>query len=144
MSNAESFADEVEEPVAAFGAAAGMNARPTRHVFVHGLELMASVGVYELEKRYEQRIVVSVDLAVADDYDGMSDRLDDVLDYGAVVRGVQRAVAARHVNLIETLAERIAELCLEDARVCRVRVRIEKPDAFKDIGAVGIAITRRR
>ncbi len=115
-----------------------------RHVFVRGHELMASVGVYEHEKRYEQRIIVSVDLAVADAYDGVSDRLEDVLDYGDVVKIVERSSSERHVQLIETLAARIADLCLADARVQRVRVRIEKPDAFKDVRSVGIAITRHR
>ena len=57
---------------------------------------------------------------------------------------MQRLVQSRHVNLIETLAERIAGQCLADARVRSVRVRIEKPDACKDVQAVGIAITRAR
>jgi hypothetical protein len=56
------------------GAAAGSG------VFVRDLKIVASVGLLEYEKRYEQRIVVSVDLAVRDDYDGVSDRLSDVLD----------------------------------------------------------------
>ena len=46
--------------------------RAARRVFVSGLELMASVGIFEVEKRYVQRIVVSVELDVADDYDGFS------------------------------------------------------------------------
>lgn len=115
-----------------------------RHVFVRNYELMASVGVYEHEKRYEQRIVVSIDLAVADAYDGRSDRLEDVLDYSRVVGIIEKTATERHVQLIETLAERMATQCLLDARVKSVRIQIEKPDAFKDIKAVGIAITRSR
>lgn len=115
-----------------------------RRVFVHQLELMASVGVYEVERRYEQRILVSVDLDVVDDYDGISDRLDDVLDYGIVIEATRRIVGERHFHLIETLAERIAEACLGDARVALVRVAIEKPDVVADCGAVGISIERSR
>jgi dihydroneopterin aldolase len=119
-------------------------ARPRRQVFVDGLELMASVGVFEVERRYEQRIVISVTLDVIDDYDGFSDRLEHVLDYGAVVEACRRLVESRHYHLIETLAERISEAALADARVLAVRVRIDKPDIVAGCRSVGIAIERRR
>ncbi len=118
--------------------------RSPRRIFVHRLELMASVGIFEVEKRYEQRILVSVDLDVIDDYDGISDRLDSVLDYGLIIEAARAIVAQRHFNLIETLAERVAEACLADGRVSWVRVAIEKPDIVPDCSAVGIAIERRR
>ncbi len=117
---------------------------PSRRVFVTGLELMASVGIFEVEKRYEQRIVVSVDLDVLDDYDGVSDRLDAVVDYGRVVTAVRALVESRHFQLIETLAERIAEACLTDARVLVARITIEKPDILPACRSVGIAIERHR
>ena len=115
-----------------------------RRVFVQDLELMARVGVDEVERRYEQRIVVSVDLAVVDDYDGVSDNLRDVLDYGAVVKDIRSVVEADHVHLLETLAGRIAHNCLADQRVRSVRVRIEKPDILPGCRSVGIEIERRR
>lgn len=115
-----------------------------RRVFVHGLEIVASVGLLEHEKRYEQRIIVSVDLAVRDDYDGVSDRLADVLDYGKLVDDIARLIQSEHVNLIETLAERIAAQCLADKRVERVRVRIEKPEILPSCRSVGIEIERCR
>ena len=120
------------------------DARRSRRVFVRDLEIVASVGVHEHEKRYEQRIFISADLAVRDDYDGVSDRLEDVLDYSTLVDGIARLVQSEHVNLIETLAERIARHCLQDARVESVRVRIEKPDAMPLCRTVGIEIERRR
>jgi len=115
-----------------------------RHVFVHDLEIVASVGILEHERRYEQRIIVSADLGVRDDYDGLSDRLADVLDYSKVVDDIARLVQSEHVNLIETLAERIATQCLADSRVESVRVRIEKPDVLPSCRSVGIEIERRR
>lgn len=119
-------------------------ARGLRRVFVRDLEIVASVGVLEREKRYEQRIFVSAELLVRDDYDGVSDRLADVLDYSKVVDGIARLVQGEHVNLIETLAERIASACLADRRVESVRVRIEKPDVMEQCRSVGIEIERRR
>ncbi len=122
----------------------GWHAAGHRKVFVRELELMARVGVYEVEHRYEQRLVVSVDLAVVDGYDGVSDRVSDVLDYGDVVGRIQRIVDAEHVNLLETLAERIALSCLDDPRVQLVRVRLEKPDILPGCRYVGIEIERTR
>ena len=118
--------------------------RGDRRVFVRDLEIVASVGVLEREKRYEQRIVVSAELFVRDDYDGVSDRLADVLDYSKVVEGIVRLVQSEHVHLIETLAERIANHCLADRRVECVRVRIEKPEVMEHCRSVGIEIERRR
>jgi dihydroneopterin aldolase len=124
--------------------ARGVAGRRLRHVFVRELEIVASVGLLEYEKRYEQRIIVSVDLAVRDDYDGASDRLADVLDYGKVVDDIARLIQSEHVNLIETLAERIARQCLADQRVESARVRIEKPDVLPSCRSVGIEIERCR
>ena len=125
-------------------AAATHQVRGHRRVFVRDLEIVASVGVFEHEKRYEQRIIISADLHVRDDYDGVSDRLADVLDYSKVVDGIARLVQSEHVNLIETLAERIADQCLADRRVEHVRLRIEKPDVMQSCRSVGIEIERRR
>jgi 7,8-dihydroneopterin aldolase/epimerase/oxygenase len=115
-----------------------------RRVFVRGLELIGSIGVYEHEKRYEQRIIISLELDVQDDYDGHSDQIDHVYDYDHAIATARSAVDAGHTNLIETLAERIAEGCLEDRRVLQARVTIEKPDVLPSCRAVGIEITRTR
>jgi dihydroneopterin aldolase len=118
--------------------------RSARRVFVRGLELIGSVGVYEHEKRCEQRVVVSLDLAVQDDYDGRSDQLDHVYDYDLAVNAVKSTVQSDHFNLIETLAERIADACLADRRVLAACVRVEKPDVLPSCRAVGIEIRRSR
>jgi dihydroneopterin aldolase len=118
--------------------------RGYRRVFVRDLEIVASVGLLEREKRYDQRILVSTELFVRDEYDGTSDRLGDVLDYGKVIDGMTHIIQREHVNLIETLAERIAEFCLTDPRVEMVRVRIEKPEIIENCRSVGVEIERRR
>ncbi len=118
--------------------------RGRRRVFVDALELVGSVGVYELEHRYEQRIVVSLELIVHDRYDGVSDELDRVYDYDLAIGAIRSTVDGGHFNLLETLAERIADTCLADDSVKEVRVRIAKPDALPACRAVGIEISRRR
>ena len=73
--------------------------------------------------------------AIDDDY-------DNVVCYGGLVTGVRRVIGAGHVNLAETLAERIAEMCLEDRRVLSARVRVEKLDVFPEAASVGVEIER--
>ena len=71
-----------------------------------------------------------------------ADRLETVLSYEDVANAIRAIVAEGHVHLIETLAERVAAVCLSDSRVSKVLVRIEKPDIFADIATVEIEIER--
>jgi len=115
--------------------------RALRHVFLRDMVLPASIGVHAFEHEAAQRIRVNVDLGVEDD--GAAP-LSRVVDYEAVARQVRAIVAAGHVRLLETLAERIAEACFADPRVNLVRIRIEKLDIFADTASVGVEIERRR
>jgi len=126
-------------------------ARGLRHVFLHDLLLQAAIGVYTQEHGRTQRIRVSVDLGVTDDGAlGLSrpsvgaDDLARVVDYAAVAERVRGVVAAGHVQLVETLAERLAEACLDDARVQLARVRVEKLDVLPDGASAGVEVERRR
>ena len=114
-----------------------------RHVFVHDLVLDAHIGVHQHEKLGAQRIRVNVDLAVREGtVNDIGDQLANVVCYEKVVSGIRALVATGHVNLVETLAERIASLCLEDFRVRVARVRVEKLDVFEDATSVGVEIER--
>jgi dihydroneopterin aldolase len=122
-----------------------------RHVFLRDMVLAASIGVHGFEHQAPQRIRINIDLAVVDEAPvagaaGRSevgrDDLSRVVDYEKVADGVRAIVAARHVRLVETLAERIAEHCLADPRVRLARVRVEKLDIFADTAAVGVEIER--
>jgi 7,8-dihydroneopterin aldolase/epimerase/oxygenase len=115
-----------------------------RHVFVRDLDLMALIGIYDHEKVKPQRIVVNVDLSVQEVAGPMSDEIDHVVSYEIVVKKIEAIVAAGHVNLVETLAEKFAEACLRDKRVLAARVRIEKPDIIANARSVGVEIERGR
>ena len=115
-----------------------------RHVFVRDLDLMALIGIYDHEKVNAQRIIVNVDLSVQEVEGPMSDEIDHVVSYEIVVKKIEAIVAAGHVNLVETLAEKFAESCLKDKRVLAARVRIEKPDIIPNARSVGVEIERSR
>lgn len=116
--------------------------RPPRKVFVRDLELIASVGVYEHEKRYLQRVIVSLELDVRDTYNGETDRIDDVYDYDLAISAAKDTFDQGHVNLLETAAERIADACLAHPLVDAVTVRLEKPDVVPSCRSVGIEVRR--
>jgi len=127
------------------------SARRLRHVFVRDLVLGASIGIYPHEHAARQRVRINIDLGVEDDPPrGVSrpavgrDDLSRVVDYEAIANRVRAIVAAGHVRLVETLAERIAEACLTDHRVHLARIRVEKLDVFSDAASVGVEVERRR
>jgi dihydroneopterin aldolase len=115
----------------------------TRHVFVRDLMLDARIGVHRHEKNKQQRIRINLDLAVRENPQ-RRDRLADVVCYEKIVVAVRALVGQGHVNLVETLAEQVAGLCLQDARVSSALVRVEKLDVFEDAASVGVEIERFR
>lgn len=113
-----------------------------RHVFIHDLVLDASIGVHDFEKDKPQRLRLNLDLAVWENPGPLADNLSNVVCYEQITKGVRDLIAKGHVNLVETLAEDIADLCLGDPRVRSVRVRVEKLDVFADATSVGVEIER--
>lgn len=115
-----------------------------RHVFIRDLTLTGLVGVYQHEKLNAQRIRINVDLAVKETPGIAKDRLVDVVSYEDVANGIRNMFGNRHVNLVETLAENISDMCFNDKRVLSARVRIEKLDVFEDAASAGVEIERFR
>ncbi|MEE8393829.1 MAG: dihydroneopterin aldolase [Rhodospirillales bacterium] len=114
------------------------------HVFIRDLETRCSIGVHGHEKGAAQRVRINLDLGVGESAEPLNDDIANVVCYEDVVKGVLEIAGGVHVNLVETLAEKIAAHCLEDARVKSARVRIEKLDAFEEAASVGIEIERLR
>lgn len=113
-------------------------------VFIRGLEVLASIGVHPHERETRQRVVIDVALDLGDIAPPSQDRLAETVDYQAVAKAVEDLAREGHVQLVETLAERIAAWCLTDARVREVRVRVEKPEALTNAEGVGCEIIRAR
>ncbi len=112
-----------------------------RHVFVHGLKLKASIGIFDHEKTRLQVVIISVDLMVAEN-EPHDDQIENVVCYKKVVDDIEKLIAAGHVLLVETLAEQIADKCLEASDVKRVLVKVEKPEAFIHANSVGVSVER--
>jgi dihydroneopterin aldolase len=118
----------------------------TDELSVTGIDCFAHHGVFEHERRDGQRFVVDLTLGIDTRPAAASDDLRDTVDYGSLVAEVARAVRGEPVDLIETVAERIAAVCLTDTRVEWARVTLHKPDApiAEPFDDVALTITRRR
>jgi len=113
-----------------------------RRVFVRDLVMTCSIGVHAHEHQHKQRVRLNLDLDVIETIEPIEDDLRNVVCYDEIISAVRRIVDAGHVRLIETLAERVAGLCLADPRIHTVRVQIEKLDVYQDVASVGISIVR--
>ncbi|MEZ7864779.1 MAG: dihydroneopterin aldolase [Rhodospirillales bacterium] len=116
--------------------------RKIRHVFIHDMVIDCSIGIYTHEKEHEQRVRINLDLAVGEGDHLINDDIRNVISYEDMAKGVEAIIAAGHINLVETLAENIAEMCLQDKRVFSARVRVEKLDIIASAESVGVEIER--
>ena len=116
--------------------------RKIRHVFIRDMVIDCSIGIYTHEKEHEQRVRINLDLAVGEGDHLINDDIRNVISYEDMAKGVEAIIAAGHINLVETLAENIAEMCLQDKRVFSARVRVEKLEIIASAESVGVEIER--
>jgi dihydroneopterin aldolase/D-erythro-7,8-dihydroneopterin triphosphate epimerase len=112
------------------------------YIHIKDLLVRCIIGVNEDERREKQDVVINVALGTDTHPAGRSDRLADAVDYRAIKKRIFSMVEGSHYSLVEALAERIAEVCLEDPRVEEVRVTVEKPSALRFARSVGVEIHR--
>ena len=109
-----------------------------------GLVCWGHHGVFEHERREGQQFVIDLVLGIDTASAAASDDLSETVDYGSLALSVKAAVEQDPVDLIETLAQRIADVCLLDSRVEWVRVTVHKPDAPIDANFHDVALTITR
>ncbi len=114
--------------------------KPLRRIFIRDFALDCLIGVCPREKVFPQRIRINVDLR--ENQGPLDDDIANAVCYKKVTDGIRSIVARGHVNLVETLAEDIAKMCLADHRVRWARVRVEKLDVLPDVAGVGVEIER--
>ncbi len=110
-------------------------------VFVRGLRVEAGIGVHDHEQGRLQPLVIDVTLELVP---ASVERLADTINYETVAQAARAIVTEGHVGLVETFAERLALACLDDARVRRCTVRIEKPGALEAAAAAGCEVVLAR
>jgi dihydroneopterin aldolase len=120
---------------------------PWDRIELRGLRVLARVGVLPIERQQGQPLDMDVDLVIDLGAAGASDDLEDTVDYGAVCDAIQAAVAREHVDLLERLAEVVAQAVLAiDQRVVAVDLAVRKlrPPVPHDLATSGVHVVRTR
>lgn len=111
-------------------------------IFISELKLDALIGIYAWEHEVPQTLQLDIELAVDASRSASSGRINDTVDYAAVVRRVTDTVTARHYTLIEKLAEDVAQVILNEFGTPWVRVSIAKLAALRSVRKLGVVIER--
>jgi 7,8-dihydroneopterin aldolase/epimerase/oxygenase len=113
-------------------------------IFLHGLTADCIIGFIDWERRVRQTVVVDLEMPVDCRHAALTDEVADTLDYKKVAKRALEFIAASEFKLVETLAQRLALVILEEFGVEWVRVSLNKPGAIRNSRDVGVVIERTR
>ena len=113
-------------------------------IILTDLRINAVIGIWDWEKRNPQTISINLEMQTDTKKASLSDSIEDALDYKAVSKRVKQFVQANQFNLIETLAENVAKIILEEFDVQWLKLRISKPYAIRNSKSVGVCIERTK
>ncbi|MDH3514782.1 MAG: dihydroneopterin aldolase [Gammaproteobacteria bacterium] len=111
-------------------------------IYLHDLKIECIIGIWEWERRIKQTVIIDLDMAADIRRAAASDRIEDTLNYKAVSKRLIDFVGSSNFQLVETLAEKVAQLLLAEFRLAWVRVRVNKKGAVRGAGDVGVIIER--
>jgi dihydroneopterin aldolase len=113
-------------------------------IFLHALKTEAIIGIFDWERQVKQTVIVDIEISADVRKAALSDSIDDTLNYKRVAKRVLAFVEASSFHLVETLAEHIAMLILEDFGIAWVRISLSKPGAIRSSRDVGVILERDR
>tara|TARA_B110000495_G_C22846206_1_gene493422 strand:+ start:50 stop:409 length:360 start_codon:yes stop_codon:yes gene_type:complete len=111
-------------------------------VYIRGLEVKTVIGIYDWEKEIKQKITIDLEMASDIKKAAATDEIADALDYKSVSKRLISFVEENEIQLIETLAERIAEIVLSEFGVSWLKLSLGKPGAITGSRDVGVIIER--
>lgn len=111
-------------------------------VFLTGLHIDTIIGIYDWERNIRQSVILDLEMASDISRSAATDRIEDALDYKAVAKRLIEFVGNSNFNLVETLAERCAEILLQEFAIPWVRVKVNKIGAVTGARDVGVIIER--
>ncbi len=124
---------------------AGPRQRPASYLIrLDRFVLPMEIGVYPHERGRRQRVRISVEMEVAYPAGGIEDQITRIPSYDDLVQGLRRLSQAGHVNLVETLAERVLDLCFAHEAVRTATVDVEKLDVVEEAQSVGVRFRATR
>jgi dihydroneopterin aldolase len=113
-------------------------------IFLRALKTEAIIGIFDWERQVKQTVIVDIEISADIRKAALSDSIDDTLNYKRVAKRVLGFVEESKFHLVETLAEHIAMLILEDFGIDWVRIALSKPGAIRSSRDVGVSLERDR
>jgi dihydroneopterin aldolase len=113
-------------------------------IFIHALKTEAIIGIFDWERQVKQTVLIDIEISADIVKAALSDSIDDTLNYKRIAKRVLAFVEASKFHLVETLAEHIAMLLLEDFGIAWVRISLSKPGAIRSSRDVGVMLERDR
>jgi 7,8-dihydroneopterin aldolase/epimerase/oxygenase len=111
-------------------------------IFIHALKTETIVGIFEWERQVKQTVVMDIEVSADIRNAAISDSIDDTLNYKGVAKRVLTFVEESSFHLVETLAEHVAMLILEEFGVSWVSIVLSKPGAIRNSRDVGVMLER--
>ena len=111
-------------------------------VFIEGLTIETTIGIYDWERRVRQPVTLDVEMAFDNTRPAASELIEHALDYKRVSKRLIAFVEASQFQLIETLAERCAQILREEFGVPWLRLKLSKPGAVRGAKSVGVILER--
>jgi dihydroneopterin aldolase len=111
-------------------------------IFLHDLKVETVIGIWDWERKIRQTVVIDLDMSADIAKAAETDSVEDTLNYKLVAKRVQQFAVDSSFQLVETMAERIAEIVTGEFGVDWVRVRVNKPGAIRGARDVGVIIER--
>jgi dihydroneopterin aldolase len=116
----------------------------TDTIFLQELKVETIVGIWDWERKIRQTVSIDIEMAADVARAAMTDDIEGTLNYKAVAKRVQQFVGDSEYQLVETLAEKIAETILAEFDIAWVQLRVSKPGAIRNAKNVGVMIRRHR
>jgi len=113
-------------------------------VFIEDLRIQTVIGIYDWEKEIKQEVSIDLEMANDNRAAAASDAIDDTVNYKAVAKRLIGYVEDHRFELVETLAERCAEIVMNEFHVPWVKIKASKPGAVRGSSAVGVILERGR
>ena len=111
-------------------------------IFLHDLRIETVIGLWEWERKIRQTVAIDLEMSADIRKAAATDSVDDTLNYKLVAKRLQQYVGESSFQLVETLAEKIAGIVIDEFDVAWVRVRVNKPGAIRGARDVGVIIER--
>jgi dihydroneopterin aldolase len=113
-------------------------------IFIHALKTEAIIGIFDWERQVRQTVIVDIEIGADVRRAALTDSIEDTLNYKRVAKRVLTFVEGSQFHLVETLAEHLAMLVLDEFGVAWVGIVLSKPGAVRNSRDVGVALERDR